>query len=220
MGISSSRTTWFTALALLLTFWSGWWGRGVYFRQGADEIRKHYEERLVALLDHDAAHLGKPYEEAKRGARSWNEEFKMLFYIMMRSDMDRLPTAQLVETAVQQSTVPRSIKAQTTAHLLDQHERAKELGLYDTPLNRNKLILGQSPIIHRGVDTGDVATVDHRVPTSLVPQLGRLPLNLVWMSRRENSTKRDEVSADGIDLMDQVVDASLFPEPHPDLSLL
>ncbi|MEO0446498.1 MAG: hypothetical protein AAF191_10535, partial [Verrucomicrobiota bacterium] len=62
--------------------------------------------------------------------------------------------------------------------------------------------------------------VDHRVPTSLVPQLGRLPLNLVWMSRRENSTKRDEVSADGIDLMDQVVDASLFPEPHPDLSLL
>lgn len=193
-------------VALILVFSAGWFLSGQFHVKHAHD---HYRERIRGLLEEsDPKQLSRTYAQGHTDhyKDEWNDEFAKIHFFLLRSDQDRCDTGKIIREAIihPESPVPIALQGFTADHLLQSHRDARKMGLYRTVGQRNALYLGFRPNIEDGKRKVNVE-IDHIIPSSVIPQISQLLLNLRCMKEGENIGKSDEPTPEAKQLLVRLI---------------
>ncbi len=139
-----------------------------------------YSRNIAALAD--------PVRLATLGERGANPRVQKIVYWLETARREGQTPGDVMAEAFRQLAWEDERGRLTAAAMLRNLDIATKLGCLDDE-GMAKMRRGQCPTVRNGPYAGDLLTVDHIVPRSLVPELDNVLANLELMPGRLNRTK-------------------------------
>ena len=135
-----------------------------------------------------------------KGKRAANRRLRLVCYHLEVARRDGQESAAIIteaQLALGMAGTPRAEAVK--ASLIRNIDILEKLGCFDES-GMAKLKTGNAPTVTRGPYAGDIASVDHIIPRSIVDELDEKLFNLEFMPSRMNSKKGNTVTLRQIQL--------------------
>ena len=135
-----------------------------------------------------------------KGKRAANRRLRLVCYhleMARRNGHDPAEVIRKAQVALRMADTPRAEAVK--ASLLRNLDILTKLGCLDDA-GMGKLRTGNAPTVTKGPYAGDIASVDHIIPRSIVEELDEKLFNLEFMPSRMNSKKGNKVTLRQIQL--------------------
>lgn len=157
------------------------------------------------------ASLISPIKLATLGERAANPRIQKCVYWLEQARQNGLNTTNTVRQAVARAGYRDAAADLTEEALLRNLDIATKLGCLD-PAGLSKMRQGEAPTVRKGPYAGDIASVDHIIPRSVVPELDCVIANLELLPLKLNLRKNSTVGSRQVDLAEKLHKAGLLSQ--------